>query len=100
MDDQIRQNVAKALDFVQAQLLPELQKPSVGIICGSGLGGLANTVLPHPRVEINYAEIPFFPQSTVAGHAGKLLFGFLNEGQSPVVLMVGRVQSADETFKH
>lgn len=64
MENQILQNVAKALDFVRAQLIPELQKPSVGIVCGSGLGGLADSVLPHPRHEIKYADIPFFPQST------------------------------------
>ena len=64
MENQILQNVAKALEYVRALLIPELQKPSVGIICGSGLGALADTVLPHPRNEIKYADIPFFPQST------------------------------------
>ena len=32
----------------------------------------------------------------VAGHAGKLLFGFLEDGKEPVVLMVGRSQSVDQ----
>ena len=64
MENRTSENVAKALDFVRAQLIPELQNPSVGIVCGSGLGGLADNVLPHPRHEIQYADVPHFPHST------------------------------------
>ncbi|KAL3860303.1 hypothetical protein ACJMK2_010442 [Sinanodonta woodiana] len=61
-------------------------RPQFGIICGSGLGGLADLV---SNTEIiPYAEIPGFPVSTVPGHAGKLIFGDL-EGKK-VVLMQGR----------
>src|SRR5579871_3216349 len=45
--------------------LPQpLRKPKVAIICGSGLGGLANTINSDPREEISYHEIPDFPRST------------------------------------
>ncbi|MCJ1307884.1 hypothetical protein MMC25_001532 [Agyrium rufum] len=81
-----------ALQYIEAQVPEALQKPRVGIICGSGLGGLAN-LCEEPLKAITYADIPHFPQSTVQGHAGELLFGTLGKQKSPVVLMVGRVQS-------
>lgn len=74
------------------QAHPKLERPKFGIICGSGLGGLADTVAPSPQVSIPYDEIPGFVTSTVQGHAGKLIFGLLGEKQAPCVLMVGRVQ--------
>lgn len=62
-------------------------RPVVGIICGSGLGELANMV--ENTEIIAYEEIPGFPVSTVPGHAGKLVFGQLSG--KPVILMQGRV---------
>ena len=50
-------------------------KPEVALIVGSGLGGLG-AAIPNPIV-IPYAEIPNFPKTTVAGHAGQLAFGEL-----------------------
>lgn len=61
-------------------------RPLVGIVCGSGLGGLADML--KDRVAFNYCDIPNFPQSTVPGHAGRLVFGTLN-GQA-CVCMQGR----------
>ncbi|EMP24277.1 Purine nucleoside phosphorylase [Chelonia mydas] len=58
-------------------------RPSLAIICGSGLGGLADLV--KDPVVFNYTDIPNFPQSTVVGHAGKLVFGML-AGVSCVVM--------------
>lgn len=60
--------------------------PEIAIILGSGLGNLAD----HMAVscEIDYHEIPNFPVSTVAGHAGKLIFGSL--GGKYVMAMKGR----------
>ena len=47
------------------RLLPlELMKPRIGIICGSGLGELADAVDPKLQVEIPYQDIPHFPGST------------------------------------
>jgi purine-nucleoside phosphorylase len=60
--------------------------PQVGIILGSGLGGLVDLV--ETEISIPYSQIPHFPQSTVEGHAGKLIFGRL--GGKPVVMMSGR----------
>jgi xanthosine phosphorylase len=60
--------------------------PRLGIVLGSGLGGLAD--LLEDAVAVPYAEIPGFPTSTVAGHAGRFLVGEL-EGVT-VACMQGR----------
>uniref|UniRef100_A0A3P8TRD1 Purine nucleoside phosphorylase n=1 Tax=Amphiprion percula TaxID=161767 RepID=A0A3P8TRD1_AMPPE len=61
-------------------------RPTVGIVCGSGMGGLAET-LKEPQV-FKYSDIPNFPRSTVHGHAGRLVFGTLKG--KPCVCMQGR----------
>jgi len=61
-------------------------RPRIGIICGSGLGGLAE-ILKDTQA-FNYADIPKFPTSTVSGHKGRLVFGRL--GGQEVVCMQGR----------
>jgi len=60
--------------------------PTVGIILGTGLGGLVKEI----RIidEIPYGDIPHFPVSTVQSHSGKLIFGEL--GGKQVVAMQGR----------
>ncbi|WP_339816619.1 purine-nucleoside phosphorylase [Paenibacillus sp. FSL R7-0216] len=60
--------------------------PKVGLILGSGLGVLADHI--EQPVSIDYRDIPFFPQSTVEGHAGELLIGTVQG--TAVVLMKGR----------
>ncbi|CAG8901931.1 unnamed protein product [Penicillium egyptiacum] len=79
----------EAVSYLRTKLPETLQKPQVAIVCGSGLGGLADTLKPESRIEFDYASIPHFPRSTVAGHAGKLVFGLLGQ-KIPAVLMVGR----------
>ncbi|MDB9809337.1 purine-nucleoside phosphorylase [Flavobacteriales bacterium] len=60
--------------------------PQVGIILGTGLGGLVNEIeIEH---SISYEDIPNFPLSTVEGHSGRLIFG--NLGGKQVVAMQGR----------
>lgn len=61
-------------------------KPRVGMILGSGLGGLAEEITNSSKFSSN--EIPYWPVSTVEGHAGRLVFGEL-EGQK-VMVMQGR----------
>nr|MBO2470430.1 purine-nucleoside phosphorylase [Bacillota bacterium] len=60
--------------------------PEIGLILGSGLGDLAEQIAD--ATVIPYGEIPHFPVSTVAGHAGRLVIGHL-EGKT-VVAMQGR----------
>ena len=61
-------------------------RPEIGIVLGTGLGGLAGEI--QVDAEIPYGDIPGFPLSTVETHAGKLLAGRL--GGRPVVAMQGR----------
>lgn len=60
--------------------------PEIAIILGSGLGKLADFI--EDKIEIPYEDIPKFPQTTVVGHEGKLIFGNLNGRR--VVAMKGR----------
>ncbi len=62
-------------------------KPEAALILGSGLGNYAKTV---DIVEtLDYREIEGFPVSTVPGHAGRFIFGYV--GRVPMVIMQGRV---------
>ena len=61
-------------------------KPRAAIILGTGLGGLVNKV--SIAESLSYDEIPHFPESTVEGHAGRLIFGRL-AGKN-VLIMQGR----------
>ena len=64
------------------------RSPRVGVILGSGLGGLAERI--DDAVALPYAELPHFPRSTAAGHAGRLLVGELCGTGRPIVAMQGR----------
>eukprot|EP00105_Crassostrea_gigas_P018784 XP_011436993.1 PREDICTED: purine nucleoside phosphorylase [Crassostrea gigas] len=63
--------------------------PKVGIVCGSGLGGLVEMV--EDKQIIKYSELDGFPISTVPGHLGQFVFGMMNN--VPVMLMQGRVHA-------
>ncbi|TLN28653.1 purine-nucleoside phosphorylase [bacterium] len=61
--------------------------PRVGLILGSGLGDLANAVTEADVIP--YTDLPYWPLSTVHGHAGQLVIGLLED--QPVLVMQGRV---------
>ncbi len=61
--------------------------PEVAVVLGSGLGYFAEEI--EKVAEVSYADIPGFPQSTVVGHAGRFVFGYV--GDVKVVIMQGRV---------
>lgn len=63
--------------------------PRIALVLGSGLGHFANSV-EDPCI-VPYSEIPNFPQSTVSGHAGRLIVGTLREVS--LVVMQGRVHA-------
>ncbi len=78
------QQIDEAADAIRARTS---YKPRVGLILGSGLNALADSV---QKADIlPYADLPNWPRSTVHGHAGRLVIGDL-EGQS-VFVMQGRV---------
>ncbi len=62
-------------------------RPQWGIVLGSGLGGFAGRM--ESTESVSYAEIAGLPQTAVAGHAGRFVFG--NVGGVPVVAAQGRV---------
>lgn len=77
------ERIQETASYIQSRIKGQ---PVAGIILGSGLGYLAGMI--EKEVEIPYADIPNFPQSTVEGHAGTLIFGML--GGKYVMMMAGR----------
>ena len=75
--------IKETAQFIRGQV-DEL--PKIAIILGTGLGDLVS----HMEIirELNYADIPHFPVSTVEGHSGRLIFGTL--GDKYVMAMQGR----------
>jgi len=65
--------IKETVDYINGKIKAQ---PRVGIILGSGLGGLVADI--ETEVSIPYHSIPNFPVSTVSGHKGQLLFGRLN----------------------
>ncbi|XP_068280633.1 purine nucleoside phosphorylase-like, partial [Nyctibius grandis] len=74
---------AEAAGWVRARVR---RPPAVGLVCGSGLGALAQE-LQEPQ-SFDYGDIPHFPRSTVQGHAGRLVVGQL--GGAPCAVLQGR----------
>ena len=76
-------NIKLTARYLKSQISSE---PRIGIILGTGLGGLVNEI--NIELAIPYKEIPNFPVSTVEGHSGQLIFGTL--GGKEIVAMQGR----------
>lgn len=87
MMEEVQQDVFKkakiAATYIEEKGIKDVE---VGLILGSGLGELADEI--EDPIVIPYTEIPSFPVSTVAGHAGQLVFGTL--GGKKVLALQGR----------
>jgi purine-nucleoside phosphorylase len=83
MDERIKK-IETAAQYIESRL--DGRKPIAAIILGSGLGQLAEII--EDRITIPYAEIPCFPVSTVIGHKGNFICGYL--GGKCVIAMQGR----------
>lgn len=77
------EKIKKTTEFIQKKITI---KPQVGIVLGTGLGGLVNEI--ETQYVIPYKDISDFPVSTVESHSGELIFGKL--GGKNVVAMRGR----------
>lgn len=77
------EKVKESAQFIESRTT---LRPTIGIILGSGLGSLVDIM--EERTVIPYGEIPNFPQSHVAGHAGNLVIGRI--GQEIIAAMQGR----------
>ncbi|MFQ5797393.1 MAG: purine-nucleoside phosphorylase [Bacteroidota bacterium] len=80
---ELRRQIKEAVDIIRTKTE---MKPRIGIILGTGLGGLAREI--KKETVILYDAIPHFPVSTVESHHGKLIFGTL--AGKKVVAMQGR----------
>ena len=80
----IYERAGEARDFIRARTS---LAPKTALILGSGLGAFADQL--ESATAIAYGDIPHFPRSTVEGHSGRLLIGFI--GDVPVAVMQGRV---------
>ena len=76
-------NINETLEIIRSKTE---KKYEVGIVLGTGLGGLVSEI--EIEVEIDYNDLPHFPVSTVESHKGKLIFGKL--GGKNVIAMQGR----------
>lgn len=80
----LKKQISEARAYIREQTS---MKPQVGIILGTGLGGLAKQI--KRAVRIPYDKIPHFPVSSVLGHSGEMVLGQLSGKR--VVAMNGRV---------
>jgi len=83
-DINLRLYIEKSLDIIREKL--DSFRPKVMIVLGSGLGELAEKI--YDSIVIPYTALEGFPEVTVEGHSGNLIFGYLNG--EPVVCMQGR----------
>jgi len=79
----MHEKIIKTVEYIRRFIQDE---PEIGIVLGTGLGGLVNEI--ESQQTLLYSDIPDFPVSTVKGHKGQLIFGFL--GGKRVVAMQGR----------
>jgi purine-nucleoside phosphorylase len=79
-----REQLQEAAGFVRHHITVQ---PRIGLVLGSGLGGLADAVQGSDRIASH--DIPHWPRSTVAGHSGELIAGHL-KGQA-ILIQRGRV---------
>jgi len=80
--------VSEQLEASRSFVAEKVQfQPKIALVLGSGLGAFADRI--DVKQTLDYAEIPGFPVSTVAGHAGRFVFGYCDG--VPVAVMQGRV---------
>jgi purine-nucleoside phosphorylase len=77
------EKIKHALEFIREK---GISKPEIGIVLGTGLGKLVNDIKIHHTID--YADIPYFPVSTVESHSGRLVYGRLRN--KCVIAMQGR----------
>jgi purine-nucleoside phosphorylase len=79
----LSQKIQEITQFLQDKIT---QKPQIGLILGSGLGELVNSI--QDKIVIPYTEIPHLPRASAPGHAGNLILGKI--GNKQFITMQGR----------
>ena len=82
-DSRLRGQLDETLQVIQSRTR---LRPKLGVIVGSGLGGLTTAL--RVEAEIDYAQLPHMPAATAPGHEGKLVLGTL--GAQPLAVLSGR----------
>ena len=76
-----------SLNFITSHILNKIpEPPRTSVILGSGLGGFVHSL--DKTIFIPYSEIPNYPRSTVSGHKGEWVFGYINN--KPIICASGR----------
>lgn len=78
-----KKQIAESVEYLKKR---GFEKPEIGIILGTGLGQLVDSI--ENSIEAHYNHIPYFPLATVEFHTGKLIYGSI-EGKK-VIVMQGR----------
>ena len=69
---ELREKISESVAYIRKHTK---MRPEIGIILGTGLGGLVKEI--RKEIVLDYDEIPHFPVSTVESHHGRLIFGTL-----------------------
>ena len=80
----LQEKINAAAEYILARIP---RQPRVGVVLGSGLGDFADTL--QDAVRLPFSEIPGFPQTTVEGHTGALVFG--RQGGRYIAVLQGRI---------
>jgi purine-nucleoside phosphorylase len=87
---ELDRRIAEATDAIASRLAtePDLARPRLALVLGSGLGGVVELLDHEPRVSVPYRDIPNIPGAAVEGHAGELVAGRVHG--VPAVILSGR----------
>ncbi|MEO5986143.1 MAG: purine-nucleoside phosphorylase [Candidatus Limnocylindria bacterium] len=87
---ELDRRIAAASAAIEGRLspMPELARPRIVVVLGSGLGGVSELLDEEPRARIPYQELPDIPGAGVEGHAGDLLAGTVRG--TPTIILSGR----------
>lgn len=90
---ELERRIDEAANAIRAALAaqPELARPELVIVLGSGLGEVVELLEPEPRVRLAYGQIPNVPRGSVGGHAGELVAG--RAAGTPAIVLSGRTHA-------
>lgn len=88
--EELDRRISAAADAISSFLRTDarLAAPKLAFVLGSGLGDVVELLDDAPRLELDYADIPFVPRVAVVGHAGRLVGGLAHG--TPVLVLSGR----------
>lgn len=88
--EELDRRISAAADAISSFLRTDarLAAPKLAFVLGSGLGDVVELLDEAPRLELDYADIPFVPHVAVVGHAGRLVGGLAHG--TPVLVLSGR----------